>query len=245
MWSSSNSRVININSTTGVAVATAAGTAIIYYRIPELYSAQTEVKVESLTYIRVIPDDSFIITTVQRHDGRGFVIPVSLGHDTLSVEETSKTSGLPDGILLYEGLGAQYSIPVHCILNSDYGNNFFGDINFYDPYDVFEVKPGLFNGKLMCYLIPRILTADVEHAVIMSEAKLSLTVKVFDEIHGRSISSEATSLPFLPPFQLGDTELELTADTRKTTITVVGTAEQLNNLEVRDFLLLLNKKNME
>ncbi|CAH3168221.1 unnamed protein product [Porites lobata] len=233
VWSSSNSRVININSTTGVAVATAAGTAIIYYRIPELYSAQTEVKVESLTYIRVIPDDSLIITTVQRHDGRGFVIPVSLGHDTLSVEETSKTSGLPDGILLYEGLGAQYSIPVHCILNSDYGNNFFGDINFYDPYDVFEVKPGLFNGKLMCYLIPRILTADVEHAVIMSEAKLSLTVKVFDEIHGRSISSEATSLPFLPPFQLGDTELELTADTRKTTITVVGTAEQLNNLEVR------------
>ena len=237
MWSSSNSRVININSTTGVAVATAAGTATIYFRIPELYSAQTEVKVASLSYIQVIRDDSLIITTIPRPDGRGFVIAVSMGHDHLSVEETSKKSGLPDGILLYEDLGVQHSTPVQCIFNTGSRYDLFGDINSYDASDLFKVKPGLLNGKPMCYVIPRSLTgdltADIKHAVIMSKAQLSLTVRVYDEIQGRSISSEALTLPFYPPFQLSDTELELSADRRKARIVVYGTAKQLENLEVQ------------
>ena len=221
---------MSINSTTGVALATAAGTATIYYKITGLYCAQTEVKVESLTYIRVARDDSVVITNLPRQDGRGYVIPVSLGHDHLSVEDTSRMSGLADGILLYEDLGVKHSIPFQCILNSEY--DLFGDVN---AQDFFEVKPGLINGRPMCYVIPRGTTAESMQAASSSAAQLSITVRVFDEIQGRAISSEAVTLPFVPAFALSETELELSTDRRKARIVVMGSARQLDNLEVHAF----------
>ena len=171
-------------------MAMAAGTATIYYKIPDLYSAQTEVKVESLTYIHIVQDDSFAITNLPRPDGRGYIVPINVGNDRLSVEETSKMSGLGDGVLLY-----QDTMPFECILNSgsdlfDYGN----------LEGFFDVRPGLISGKPMCYVIPREASAEAIQAASTSTAKLNLTVKVFDEIRGQSISSEPVTLPFVPGF---------------------------------------------
>lgn len=220
--------MVSINSTTGVALATAAGTATIYYKIPQLYSAQTEVKVESLSYIHVARDDSLVITNIPRQDGRGYVIPVVFGHDYLSQELTSKQSGLEDGMFLFEELGVKRSIPFQCVLN--FGYDLFGDVNL---NDLFEVKPGFINGNPMCYVIPRSVTADVVQSASSSAAQLSLVVRVFDEIQGRSISSEAITIPFVPAFVLSDTELELSADRRKAQIVVMGNAKQLDSLEVK------------
>lgn len=224
VWYSSNSRVVSINGTTGVAMAMAAGTATIYYKIPELYSAQTEVKVESLTYIRIARDDSQAITNLPLPDGRGYVIPISLGHDRLSMEDTSKMSGLGDGILLLED-----SVPFQCFLNSDYD-----PLGYVNLDEFFEVKPGLINGKPMCYVIPKDAQAKAIRAASTSTAQLTLTVRVFDEIQGRSISSEPTPLPFVPAFVLSDKELELTADKTEVIVFVTGIGKQLNNLEVHD-----------
>lgn len=228
VWSSSNDRVVSINSTTGIAMATAAGTATIYYKIPELYSAQTEVKVESLSYIRVAIDDSLVITNFPRQDGRGYIIPVIFGHDYLSQEQISKASGLGDGILLFEELGVKRSIPFLCVLSFAY--DLFGDFN---SDNLFEVKSGFINGKPMCYVIPRSVTADVSRSASSSVAQLSLVVRVFDEIQGRRISSEALTLPFIPAFVLSESELELSAERRKAPIVVMGNARQLDSLEVK------------
>ena len=228
VWSSSNDRVVNINSTTGIAMATAAGTATIYFRIAELYSAQTEVKVESLSYIHVARDDALVITNIPRQDGRGYIIPVIFGHDYLSQEHTSKASGLGDGILLFEELGVKRSVPFQCVLSFAY--DLFGDFN---SDDLFEVKSGFINGKPMCYVIPRSVTADVSRSVSSGAAQLSLVVRVFDEIQGRRISSEALPLPFVPAFVLSETELELSADRQKAQIVVLGITRQLDSLEVR------------
>jgi len=229
VWSSSNDRVVNINATTGIAMATAAGTATIYFMIPERYSAQTEVKVESLSYIHVATDDALVITNIPRQDGRGYIIPVIFGHDYLSQEHTSKASGLGDGILLFEELGVESrSIPFQCVLSFAY--DLFGDFN---SDDLFEVKSGFINGKPMCYVIPRSATADVVRSASSSTAQLSLAVRVFDEIQGRRISSEASPVPFVPAFVLSETELELSADRQKAQIVVLGITRQLDSLEVR------------
>ena len=210
-------------------MAMAAGTATIYYKIPELYSAQTEVKIESLTYIHIARGDLVAITNLPLPDGRGYVIPISLGHDHLSIEDTSKMSGLGDGILLLED-----SVPFRCQLNSDYDP--LGHVNL-DEF--FEVKPGLINEKPMCYVIPRDAPAEAIKAGSTSTAQLTLTVRVFDEIQGRSISSEPAPLPFVPAFVLSDTELELSADKTEAIVFVTGIGKQLNNLEVNLFLPLL------
>ena len=220
--------MVNINSTTGIAMATAAGTATIYFKIPELYSAQTEVKVESLSYIHVATDDVLVITNIPRQDGRGYIIPVIFGHDYLSQEHISKVSGLGDGILLFEELGVSRSIPFQCVLSFAY--DFFGDFN---SDDLFEVKSGFINGKPMCYVIPRSATADVFRSASSGATQLSLSVRVFDEIQGRPISSEALPLPFVPAFVLSETELELSADRRKARIDVLGITRQLDSLEVK------------
>ena len=240
MWSSSNDRVVSINSTTGIAMATAAGTATIYYKIPELFSAQTEVKVESLSYIHVARDHSLVITNIPRQDGRGYVIPVSFGHDYLSQEQTSKESGLGDGILLFERLGVKRSIPFQCVLS--FGYDFFGDVT---SDDLFEVKAGFINGKPMCYVIPRTVTADVVQSASSSAAQLSLVVRVFDEIQGSIISSEAITLPFVPAFVISETELELSVDRPKAQIIVMGNARQLDSLEVRLFAFLRFKRTLQ
>lgn len=228
VWSSSNDRVVNINSASGVAMATAAGTATIYFKIPERYSAQTEVKVESLSYIHVATDDSLVITNIPRQDGRGYIIPVNFGHEYLSQEHASKASGLGDGILLFEELGVRSSIPFQCVLSFSY--DLFGDFN---SDDLFEVKSGFINGKPMCYVIPRSATADVFRSASSSAAQLSLVVSVFDEIQGRRISSHSLPLPFVPAFVLSETELELSADRQKAQIVVLGISRQLDSLEVK------------
>ena len=227
MWSSSNDKVVSINSTTGIAMARAAGTATIYYKIPQLYSAQTEVKVESLSYIHVSRDDALVITNIPRQDGRGYVIPVSFGHDYLSQEQTSKASGLEDGILLFEELGVKQATPFQCVLS--FGYDFSGSVN---TDDLFEVKPGFMNGKPMCYVTAKSATEDVIQSASSSAAQLSLVVRVFDEIQGRSVSSEAVTLPFVPAFVLSETELELSADRKKAQIVVMANTKQLDSLEV-------------
>jgi len=220
--------VVNINSATGIAMATAAGTATIYFKIHELYSAQTEVKVESLSYIHVATDDALVITNIPRQDGRGYIIPVVFGHDYLSQEHISKASGLGDGILLFEELGVSRSIPFHCVLSFAY--DVFGDFN---SDDLFEIKSGFINGKPMCYVIPRSATADVFRSASFGAAQLSLVVRVLDEIQGRTISSDALPLPFVPAFVLSETELELSADRQKVQIVVSGVTRQLDSLEVK------------
>ena len=230
MWSSSNDRVVSINSTTGVAMATAAGTATIYYKIPDLYSAQTEVKVESLSYVHVSRDNSLVVTNIPRQDGRGYVIPVVFGHDYLSQEHASKDSGLSDGIMLFEKLGVKRSMPFQCFLS--FGYDLFEDVN---SDDLFEVKAGFINGKPMCYIIARSVTEDVVQSASSSSAQLSLVVGVFDEIQGSSISSEAITVPFVPAFVLSETELELSAERRKALIIVMGNARQLDSLEVKAY----------
>ena len=227
MWSSSNDKVVSINSTTGMAMATAAGTATIYYKIPQLYSAQTEVKVESLSYIHVPRDDALVITNIPRLDGRGYVIPVNLGNDYLSQEQTTKASGLVDGILLFEELGFKQATPFQCILHL--GHDLQGNIH---AHDLFEVKPGFVNGQPMCYVVPKNAKDDVIKSASSIAAQLSLVVRIFDEIQGRSESSESLKLPFVPAFVLSETELELSADKRKAQVFVMANAEQLNNLEV-------------
>lgn len=227
MWSSSNDKVVSINSTTGMAMATAAGTATIYYKIPQLYSAQTEVKVESLSYIHVSRDDALVITNIPRLDGRGYVIPVNLGHDYLSQEQTTKASGLVDGILLFEELGFKQATPFQCILHL--GHDLKGNIH---AHDLFEVKPGFVDGQPMCYVVPKNAKDDVIKSASSIAAQLSLVVRIFDEIQGRSESSESLKLPFVPAFVLSETELELSADKRKAQVFVMANAEQLNNLEV-------------
>lgn len=220
--------MVNINSTTGIAMATAAGTATIYFKIPQLYSAQTEVKVESLSYVHVVTDDFLVITNIPRQDGRGYIIPVIFGHEYLSQEHTSKASGLGDGILLFEELGFGRSIPFQCVLSFAY--DLFGNVN---SDDLFEVKSGFINGKPMCYVIPRSATADVFRSASSSAAQLSLVVNVFEEIQGRRFSSEALPLPFVPAFVLSETEVELSADRQKAQIVVLGIMRQLDSLEVK------------
>lgn len=225
LWLSSNSRVVHINSTTGVAMAMATGTATIYYRIPNLYSAQTEVKVESLGYIRLEKYDSLVITNLPRPDGHGYVIPITLGHDHLPVEETSMVSGLGDGMVFF-----QEAMPFTCILNSDMG--IFGRDNL-DQF--FDVKPGMINGKPMCYVIPKDQSLEATRATCTSTAQLMLRVRVLDEIQGASISSEAVKLPFVPAFTVNAAELELSADRAEDVIVVTGIANQLSNIEVNYF----------
>ncbi|XP_029186949.2 LOW QUALITY PROTEIN: nuclear pore membrane glycoprotein 210-like [Acropora millepora] len=222
-WLSSNSRVVHINSTTGVAMAMATGTATIYYRIPNLYSAQTEVKVESLGYIRIEKSDSLVITNLPRPDGRGYVIPITLGHDHLSVEETSMVSGLGDGLVFF-----QEAMPFTCMLSSEMA--IFGRDN---PDHFFEVKPGMINGKPMCYIIPKDQSPEAIRATCTSTAQLMLRVRVLDEIQGGSIASEAVRLPFVPAFMVNMIELELSVDQPDDVIVVTGIANQLSNIEVR------------
>lgn len=214
--------MVSINATTGVAMAMAAGTATIYYKIPDLYSAQTEVKVESLTYIHITQDDSLAITNLPRPDGRGYIVSINVGNDRHSVEETSKMSGLGDGVLLY-----QDTIPFECILNSD--SELFDYVNL---GGFFDVHPGLISGKPMCYVIPREASAKDIQAASTSTAKLTLTVKVFDEIRGQSISSEPVTLPFVPGFVLSQTEVELSADRKEAFVAITGTAKQLESIQV-------------
>lgn len=242
VWSSSNDKVVSINSTTGMAVATAAGTATIYYKIPQLYSAQTEVKVESLSNIHVSRDDAQVITNIPRLDGRGYVIPVNFRHDHLSQEQTTKASGLLDGILLFEELGFKQTTPFQCILNLSY-----------DPYgnvhteDLFEAKPGFVSGQPICYVVPKSTNDDVIQSTSSIAAQLSLIVRVFDEIQGRSVSSESVNLHFVPAFVLSEKELQLSADKRRAQVFIMASVEQLDNLEVRsqdsslvDFTALLS-----
>lgn len=222
-WSSSNIRVLDINATTGVAMAMAAGTATIYYKIPGLYSAQTEVKVESLSYIRVEIDDSLVITNLPRADGRGYVIPITLGHDRLPREDTSEVSGQGDGLVLYQG-----AMPFECIVSSDF--DIFGHVNL-DQF--FDVKAGMIGGRPMCYVIPKDQSTDSIRAACTSTGQLMLRVAVMDEIQGGTISSGAVTLPFLPAFVVSVEELELSANRPDDFIVVTGTAKQLSNIEVR------------
>ena len=220
--------MVNINSTTGIAMATAAGTATVYFKIPELYSAQTEVKVESLSSVYATTDDFLIITNIPRQDGRGYIIPVTFVHEFLYQVHASKASGLGEGILLFEELGLGRSIPFQCVLSFAY--DLFGD---FKSDDLFEVKSGFINGRPMCYVIPRSATADVFRSASYSAAQLSLVVSVFDEIQGRRISSEALPLPFVPAFVLSETEVELSADRQKAQIVALGIRGQLDSLEVK------------
>ena len=203
-------------------MAMAAGTATIYYKIPGLYSAQTEVKVESLSYIRVEIDDSLVITNLPRADGRGYVIPITLGHDRLPREDTSEVSGQGDGLVLYQG-----AMPFECIVSSDF--DIFGHVNL-DQF--FDVKAGMIGGRPMCYVIPKDQSTDSIRASCTSTGQLMLRVAVMDEIQGGTISSGAVTLPFLPAFVVSVEELELSANRPDDFIVVTGTAKQLSNIEV-------------
>ena len=168
-----------------------------------------------------------VITNIPQHDGRGYIIPVTFGHEFLTLQQTSRASGLGVGILLYENLGVKHPVPFQCLLS--FGYNHFGGIN---ADHLFDIKPGLVNGKPVCYLVPKSVVVNVVQATSFSDADLSLVVKVFDEMQGRSISSDPVKLSFVPAFVVSEKEIQLSYDVRKARIVVTGNSQQLDNLEV-------------
>ena len=228
LWSSSNNNVVSINATTGVALTVSSGTATIYYKIPEVYSAQTEVKVESLTFARVQLDDSdLIITNLPLKGGRGYVVPIVFGNNMVSSADYSSIN-VKEGIVLYEELGTEAQVPLRCLLS--FRREALG---FLSAADLFDVKPGLRSGKPVCYVIPKSSSADTMLIASRSEAPLNLLVKIYDEIQAQEVSSDSFVLPFIPAFVVSEAKVELSNSRKKKRLVVTGTQRQLDSLVVK------------
>jgi hypothetical protein len=212
-----------------MAVALSSGSATIHYKIPDHFSAQTEVKVEGITTIYLNHDSSKIITNVPLKDDLGYIIPVALGNDHQSTDRMSFV-GAKEGVVLYESLGSLSHRVMSCILRFNY--EIHGSIR---ARELFEAKPGLLSGTPICYIVPRSTLSDVTLAASTIDRDLNLIVKVHDEIHDDDMSSDAVALPFVPAFALSTTEMHLSGDKegRKKTVTVVGVPKQLSSLVVR------------
>ena len=219
--------MVNIDNITGVAIALSSGTTTLYYKIPDVYSAQTEVKVDRPTFIRAsIPDSNMLITNWPQKGGHGYIIPITLGSDAVSSSEFR--GKFKEALVLFEDLDVKSQVPLSCFLS--FGDEFFTSLS---AMDLFVVKPGLMAGQPVCYITPRISSPDVAFTASTSEAPLHLLVNVRDQTQGFEVSSQPLALPFVPAFVVSKSEVLLTSREVKKRLVVTGTRRQLENLLVR------------
>ncbi|EDO39640.1 predicted protein [Nematostella vectensis] len=223
-WSSSQPDIVTIDAKSGVALALSSGSTTLLYCIPNVFSAQTEVKVDSISHIRVNYDNKKILTNVPQKGDQGYIIPVLLGnHHHLSDRAAHK--GLPEGVVLYESLGPLVQRSMTCSLRFSHDQGSVG------ASELFDAKPALYNGSPVCYIVPRHVTASVAAAASLLDSQLSLVVKICDKAHDSVVSSDAVTLPFVPAFRLSTLSLVLGGEGNvKKTVTVHGVRAQLNAL---------------
>jgi len=137
---SSNPDIVAIDAVTGIAIALSSGSATVHYRIPDHFSAQTDVKVESISSISINYDQSQIITNVPLKGDTGYIVPVTLSNDYMSSSSIDNMVAM-EGVLLFDSLGLLSQRVMSCVVRFSFEMQ--GSLK---ARELFDVKPGLMSG---------------------------------------------------------------------------------------------------
>ncbi|XP_078582959.1 nuclear pore membrane glycoprotein 210-like [Branchiostoma floridae x Branchiostoma japonicum] len=222
-WETSDQRVVQVVSTTGLALATNPGTTTINYRLSTTQATHTEVTVVPVDEVQILTNGVKFVTNVPQQEP--YLVPVVLGTGATNVQGNCSKDLLAS--MTEQQAFLQKSL-FHC------GLLFSSELTEVSAREMFLATPGFDpeSGRYFCRVSQ--VQQNTHQIQAMSTVETSLQLQIFVQAADGQpeVSSSIASLRFYPAFHLGKADLVLSNKQTRGEVTVSGVLDVLNNLQV-------------
>ncbi|XP_019637955.1 PREDICTED: nuclear pore membrane glycoprotein 210-like [Branchiostoma belcheri] len=222
-WETSDRRVVQVVSTTGLALAANPGTTTVHYRLSATQSTHTEVTVVPVEEVQILTNGVKFVTNVPQQEP--YLVPVVLGTGNTNLQGNCTKDLLAS--MTDQQAFLQKSL-FHC------GLLFSSELTEVSAREMFLATPGFDpeSGRYFCRVSQ--VQQNTHQIQAMSTVETSLQLQVFVQpSDGQTeVSSPIASLRFYPAFHLSKTDLVLSNKQPQGEVTVSGVLDVLNNIQV-------------
>ncbi|KAI8519172.1 hypothetical protein Bbelb_024290 [Branchiostoma belcheri] len=221
-WETSDRRVVQVVSTTGLALAANPGTTTVHYRLSTAQSTHTEVTVVAVEEVQILTNGVKFVTNVPQQEP--YLVPVVLGTGNTNLQGNCSKDLLAS--MTDQQAFLQKSL-FHC------GLLFSSELTEVSAREMFLATPGFDpeSGRYFCRVSQ--VQQNTHQIQAMSTVETSLQLQVFVQpSDGQTeVSSSIASLRFYPAFHLSKADLVLSNKQPQGEVTVSGVLDVLNNIQ--------------